>query len=53
MTAKDVAELLQCSQQTIRRYEASGRLRGLRVGGLLRFRAEDVDALIARKEKTS
>jgi excisionase family DNA binding protein len=43
----DVARRLDCSFASVYRLERSGRLRGVRLsGGLLRFRPEDVEALI-------
>jgi excisionase family DNA binding protein len=46
MTVVDVSRLLRCSTLTVYRWERAGRLRGIRVGGLLRFQAEDIDRLI-------
>jgi excisionase family DNA binding protein len=46
MTVVDVSRLMRCSTLTVYRWERAGRLRGIRVGGLLRFKAEDVQALI-------
>jgi excisionase family DNA binding protein len=42
----EVSRLFRCSLQTVRRYEREGRLRSVRVGGLLRFKREDVQRLI-------
>jgi excisionase family DNA binding protein len=46
MTTVEVSRLFRCSLQTVRRYEREGRLRSVRVGGLLRFKREDVQRLI-------
>ena len=46
LTANEVAEALAVSVATVRRWERSGVLRGVRIGRVLRFRAADVDALI-------
>jgi excisionase family DNA binding protein len=46
MTVVDVAKLVRCSTLTVYRWERAGRLRGIRVGGLLRFKHEDVQRLI-------
>lgn len=46
LTTVDVARVLRCSIQTVRRYERLGQLQSVRVGGLLRFRRQDVQRLI-------
>ncbi len=42
----EVAELLRCSERTIRRWVRGGRLPVVRIGGAVRFRADDVAALL-------
>jgi excisionase family DNA binding protein len=46
MTVVDVSRLLRCSTITVYKWERAGRLPGIRVGGLLRFKPEDVQRLI-------
>jgi excisionase family DNA binding protein len=46
MTVVDVSRLMRCSTLTVYRWERAGRLRGIRLGGLLRFKPEDIDRLI-------
>ncbi len=46
-TAAQVAERLNTSPRTIRRYADAGVLPAVRVGHLLRFDPKDVDAVIA------
>lgn len=45
-TRREVAELLKVSVRTVERWEAAGLITPLRIGGTVRFRAEDVDALV-------
>lgn len=44
MTARDVAEYLQCSLSTVRRMVMRGKIPHFRLGKLVRFRRGDVDA---------
>lgn len=48
MTRSELADLLRVSVETVDRWRRRGRLRGVQVvaGGRVRFRAEDVEALI-------
>lgn len=46
VTRSEAAELLRVSQKTIERWERDGRLPALRVGMGVRYRQEDIDALI-------
>lgn len=46
LTVADVAEMLQVSKPTVHRMKATGRLRAVRFGRSLRFRPDDVAALI-------
>ena len=48
MTSEQVADLMGVSITTVRRWERSGTLPGVRIGRLIRFRAADVEALIDR-----
>jgi excisionase family DNA binding protein len=52
--AKEVARLLGVSPEYVRELVACGRLRSVRLGdhGWHRFRAEDVERLIAGSERT-
>jgi excisionase family DNA binding protein len=44
LTSEDVAAHLACSSRSVQNYARRGVLRCSRVGGLLRFRREDVEA---------
>lgn len=43
---KEVAEMLACSVRTVDRLASSGRLTRVKVGGCVRFRASEVQAII-------
>lgn len=43
----DVARFLRCSRWTVRRLARTGKLRPIRIGGLIRFRKSDIEALLA------
>jgi len=45
----EVARLLNCSITTIDRLRASGKLLSLKVGDLIKFRQEDIEAYIERE----
>lgn len=45
LTYADVAKLKQVSTRTVMRWVATGRLRALRVGRVVRFAVSDVDAM--------
>ena len=47
LTTDQVADLLQISRRSVERLEESGRLASVRIGRLVRYRREDVEALIA------
>lgn len=47
LTIADVAERLRVSQPTVHRLKASGKLPAVRFGRAVRFRPDDVAALIA------
>ena len=53
LTLRQAADYLQVAAVTIRRAVASGELRAYRVGKLLRFRAEDLDALVTAERKAA
>ncbi len=46
LKAKDVAERLSLGESTIRKYGDAGILPPVRIGRLVRFKAQDVQALI-------
>lgn len=50
MTTQEVAILLQVSTNTIYREAARGKLKKVKVGGLCRYRGEDVQLYIAEQE---
>lgn len=47
MTRKDVAELLKCSERSIVRLVDDALLREWRMRGLVRYRQDDVEELVA------
>jgi len=47
MTMGEVAEYLQCSVSTVRRWVARGRVPHYRMGRMIRFRRGEVDAWLA------
>jgi excisionase family DNA binding protein len=47
LRAKDVAEILACSRSEVYTLKDAGKLRFCKIGGMVRFRREDVDQLIA------
>jgi excisionase family DNA binding protein len=51
LTTLEVAEMLRVSPMTIHRWRKSGELPVVRIGSTVRFRASDIDALIARHTK--
>ena len=55
MDIHEVAEYLGLSERTIRKYRSTGKLPAYRVAGekVLRFRIEDVDALMELAEPTT
>ena len=55
LTAEQAAERLNLSVRTIRKYRATGQLTAYKVAGekALRFRVEDVDALMVLAEPTT
>ena len=50
LTRKGVAARWSCSVETVKRREAQGTLRALRLGKLVRYRLEDVRAVEAQAE---
>jgi len=46
LTVDDVARLLKCSTRTVHKFKEKGILKFMKIGGLLRFRKEDVNAFI-------
>jgi excisionase family DNA binding protein len=53
MTVHDAAEYLNCAPVTIQRLVRHGKLPGLRLGRQLRFRREDIDQWIVKRETTA
>ena len=45
LTTKEVCEELKVSESTVYRWVSEGKLRGYKIGGLRRFKREDVDDL--------
>ena len=50
LTAAEVAETFRVSKATITRWHKAGTLRGVKVGGVLRFRRADVERLLTPGE---
>lgn len=48
MTARDVARYLNCSASTVRRMAACGDIPHYRLGKLVRFRRNEIDAWLAQ-----
>lgn len=46
LTTAEVADLLRVSRASVSRWAKDGVLRPIRVGGVVRFRRDDVDALL-------
>ena len=47
---RDAADLLELSERTLKKHVAAGRLRVVRIGGLTRFRADDIREFILRHQ---
>jgi excisionase family DNA binding protein len=50
-TADEVAELFGCGRRTVMSWASSGLLPRVRVGGITRYRAEDLERLISRPDE--
>lgn len=48
---EEVAEILGVSTRTIYNYLVSGKLRGYKVGGAWKFKAQDIDDFVTSQEK--
>jgi excisionase family DNA binding protein len=48
LTADDVAATLRLSPKTVRKLAASGEIPSVRIAGSVRFRRDDLDALLER-----
>lgn len=46
LTTEEVARRLRVSRSTVSRWASDGELRVVRIGGVLRFHAADIEALI-------
>ena len=46
LTVKEVATVVRVHPGTVRRWREDGTLPGVRVGGTIRFRRQDVEALL-------
>lgn len=53
LTLRQVATWLQVSDRAVLEMMGDGTLKGLKVGGQWRFRAEDVEAYLAGRAETS
>jgi len=52
MVLKDVAEYLNCHPVTVHRLVAHGELPAFRLGSIWRFRREDIETWIEKRETT-
>ena len=50
LTPADVATMLQVSLETVLRWARSGELAGAKLGKLWRFRPDDVNAFVQRRQ---
>ena len=48
LTTEDMARLLACTRAAVRKWRAQGRLRAVKVGRLVRYRAGDLANIAAR-----
>jgi excisionase family DNA binding protein len=48
VTVKDAATRLACSEAAIRKWRFQGKLKPVKVGSLLRFRAEDIERIATK-----
>jgi excisionase family DNA binding protein len=46
MTVHEVAAYLRCSEAAVRLWKREGRLKQVKIGKLVRFHCEDVDAFV-------
>jgi excisionase family DNA binding protein len=53
MTKKQLAALFGISERTLDRWRAEGTITAIKVGGIVRFREEVVEATIAKMSKES
>jgi excisionase family DNA binding protein len=51
LTAEEVAERVRVSERTVWRWAKTGVLRPIRIGGITRFGASDIEALLKGKRK--
>jgi PTS system nitrogen regulatory IIA component len=50
LTTQEVAEFLRVSRVTVVRWVRDGTLPGVKIGGVLRFRRSDIEALIPTED---
>jgi excisionase family DNA binding protein len=53
MTKKQVADLFGVSERTLDRWRDAGTIDAIKVGGIVRFREEAVEAALAKMSKES
>lgn len=46
LTVRDVSAMLQVSRRTLQRWEKDGKLTPVRIGSTVRYRKQDVSALV-------
>lgn len=49
LTIKDVAEMLQVAEVTVRKWQEQGKITYIKVGGVIRFRPEYIESLLEKK----
>lgn len=50
-TMQQITRALQCSREIVHKLRREGRVRGFKLGNQWRFRAEDVDRIIAQDDR--
>ena len=48
LTTDEVARILGCSEAAVRKWRSQGRLKAVKLGRLVRFRAEDVERIASK-----
>jgi excisionase family DNA binding protein len=46
MTPREAADALRCTERSIQRWQREGKLTAVRIGRWVRFRREDIEAMI-------
>lgn len=51
LSANDVCELLNCAKSSVYSFHQSGRLKGIKIGKLVRFNPDEVEEFINKERK--